>query len=135
MYTGRVRVAPSILRVERAEARNRGNADTSRLEQSDQSMSGTMIFEQIRDGERRPDQTELRGMIRLEQSRVKASGEKTWQIGAEREYHGEREEPFQKRKEEFSENIRAESEKISVEQSRASSVVNHDAYRGEDPTG
>ena len=66
-----------MLRVERAEARNRGNADTSRLEQSDQSMSGTMIFEQIRDGERRPEQTELRGMIRLEHSRVKSSGEKT----------------------------------------------------------
>ena len=72
------------------------------------------------------EQTDLRGMIRLEQSGVKASGGKTWQIGAEQENHGEREEPCQKRKEKCSEKIRAESEKISVDQSRESSVVHTD---------
>ena len=39
-------------------------------------MSGTIIFEQIRDGDSRPDQTDPRGMIRLDQSGVKESGEK-----------------------------------------------------------
>ena len=37
-------------------------------------MSGAIIVEHIRDGKSRYEQTELRGMIRLEQSRVKASG-------------------------------------------------------------
>ena len=60
--------------------------------------------------------------------------EKKRQIGAKREHHGEREEPCQKRKK-FSEKIRAESEKISVEQSGASSVVQKDAEQGEDPIG
>ena len=54
---------------------------------------------------------------------MKASGEKTLHIGAEREHPGEREETLQKRKEKCSENIREESEKSSVEQSGASSVV------------
>ena len=39
-------------------------------------MSGAIIVEQIRNGEIRLEQTELRGMIILEQSGVKASGEK-----------------------------------------------------------
>ena len=39
-------------------------------------MIGSIIVEHIRDGAIRPDQTYLRGMIRLEQSGVKASGEK-----------------------------------------------------------
>ena len=60
---------------------------------------------------------------------------KTWQIGAECEHHGEREEQFRKRKEKCSEKIRAESEKSSVDQSRSSSVVNNNAERGEYPTG
>ena len=54
---------------------------------------------------------------------MKSSGEKTWQIGAEREHHEEREEPCQKRKEKCSEKIRLESEKISVDQSRSKIVV------------
>ena len=52
-----------------------------------------MIVEHIRDGASRSVQTEMRGMIRLEQSRVKASGEKMLQIGAELEHHREREDP------------------------------------------
>ena len=39
-------------------------------------MSGSIRVEHIRDGYIRSEQTELRGMIRLEQSGVKASGEK-----------------------------------------------------------
>ena len=52
-----------------------------------------------------------------------------WHIGATREHHGEREEPCQKGREKRSENIRAESEKSSAEQSGASSVVQNDAER------
>ena len=59
----------------------------------------------------------------MELSGVKASGEKTWQIGAEQENNGEREELCQKIKENCSEKIRWESEKSSAEQSGASSVV------------
>ena len=81
------------------------------------------MVEQPRYGESISDQTELMGMIRLEQSGMKASGGKTWQIGADRENHGEREKTCQKRKEKCSELIRAESEKSSVDQIRASSVV------------
>ena len=55
------------------------------------------------------------------------------QIGAEKEHHGDREEPCQKRKENCSEKIRAESEKSSVEQSGASSVVQNNAEQGEYP--
>ena len=72
-------------------------------------------------------------MIRLEQSGVKASGEKMQQIGAEQENHGEREETCQNIKEKCSEKIRAESEKISLEQSGTSSVVHNNTDRGEDP--
>ena len=39
-------------------------------------MSREIRVYQIRDGARRSEQTELRGMVRLEQSGVKASGEK-----------------------------------------------------------
>ena len=39
-------------------------------------MSRAIIVEQIRDVESRSEQTELRGMIRLEQSVVKSSDEK-----------------------------------------------------------
>ena len=52
-------------------------------------MSGEIRVEHIRDGEIISDKTDMRGMIRLEQSGVKTSGEKTWQIGAEQEHHGE----------------------------------------------
>ena len=62
-------------------------------------MSGAIRVENIRDGASRSDQTELRGMIRLEQSGVTVSGEKTRQIGAEREHHTEREELCQNIKE------------------------------------
>ena len=74
-------------------------------------------------------------MIRLEQSRVKASGGKTRNIGAEREHHIEREEPCQYRKVKCNEKIRAESEKSSVEQSGASIVIQNDAEQGEYPIG
>ena len=59
-------------------------------------MSGAIRVEKIRDGESRLEQTDLRGMIRLEQSGVRASGGKTLQIGVEREHHREREEQCQK---------------------------------------
>ena len=39
-------------------------------------MSGAIRVEQIRDGESRLEQKELRGMIRLDQRGVKVSGEK-----------------------------------------------------------
>ena len=72
-------------------------------------------------------------MIIFEQSRVKANGGKTRQIGADQEHHRDRGEPCQKRKYKRSEKIRVESEKISVEQSGASSVVHNDAQQGEYP--
>ena len=87
---------------------------------------------QIRYRAIRSEQTELRGMIILEQSGVKASGEKTRQIGVEQEHHGEREDQCQNIGENSSENIRAESEKISAEQSGASNVVQIDVQQGED---
>ena len=93
-------------------------------------MSGLIRVEHMRDGEIRLEQTELRGMIRLEQSGVKASGEKTRMIGAEREHHGEREEPCQDRKEKCSENIRSKIKKSSVDQSGTSSVVQKNAEWG-----
>ena len=52
-------------------------------------MSGAIRVEHIRDGSSRSEQTELRGVIRLEQSGVKASGEKMRKIGAEQENNGE----------------------------------------------
>ena len=39
-------------------------------------MSGAIIVQQIRYGQNRSEQVEMRGMIRLNQSKVKASGEK-----------------------------------------------------------
>ena len=119
----------------RERQRKSEQADPSRSEQSDQSMSGAIIVEHIRDEESISEQTELRGMIRLEQSGVKASDEKTCQIVAEQEQHREREEPFQNRKEKCSEKIRSQSEKNIVEQIRASSVVQNDVEQGEDTTG
>ena len=72
-------------------------------------------------------------MIRLDQSGVEASGEKG---GISERYKNitEREKPFQKRKENCSEKIRAESKKISADQSGARSVVQNDAEQGEGPT-
>ena len=58
---------------------------------------------------------------------------KTRQIRVEREHHREREDPCQKRKEERSEKVIADSEKISADLSGASNVVYNDGYRGEDP--
>ena len=72
-------------------------------------MSGAIIVDQIRDVEIISEQTEQRGMIRLEQIVVTASGGKTWQIGEEQEHHTQREDLYQKRKENCSEKIRAES--------------------------
>ena len=60
-------------------------------------MSGVIRVENIIDGANRSEQIDLREITRLEQSGVKASGEKTRQIGAEQEHHGEREEPCQKK--------------------------------------
>ena len=60
-------------------------------------MSGSIRVEYIIDGSGRSEQTELIGMIRLEQSGVKAIGGETQQIGAEQEHHVEREEPCQKK--------------------------------------
>ena len=89
-------------------------SDPSRSEQADQSMSKAIRVEHIRYLASRLEQIELRGVIRLEKSRVKASGEKKCQIGAEQEHHGDREEPCKKRREKRCENIRAESEKSSA---------------------
>ena len=58
---------------------------------------------------------------------------KTRQIRAEREHYGEREEPFQKRKEKRSEKIREDSEKRIANQRGAISVVHNNEERGEDP--
>ena len=57
----------------------------------------------------------MRGMIRLYQSRLKASEETTRHIGAEQEHCGEIEDTYQERRENYSKNIRVESEKISTE--------------------
>ena len=123
-------------KVQKNERQSRSErADPSRSEQAYQSMRRSIRGEKIRDGESRSEQTELSGIIRLEQSGVKASGEKTWQIGAEQEIHGEREEPCQNKQENCSENIRADSEKSSVEQIVSRNVVQNDADQGEDPTG
>ena len=51
-------------------------AYSSRSEQADQSMSGAIRVEHIRDGASRSEKTELRGIIRLEQSGFKTSGPK-----------------------------------------------------------
>ena len=58
-----------------------------------------------------------------------------WHIRAEREHHGEREEQFKKIKENFIEKIREESEKSSLDQNGASSVVQNYKDRGEDLIG
>ena len=68
-------------------------SDQNKPDQAYQSMSRAIRVEHIRYGSIRSEKTDLRGMIRLEQSGVKASGEKTRQIGAEQEHHTEREEP------------------------------------------
>ena len=109
--------------------------DQIRSEQADQRMRGAIIVENIRDEASRSEQTDPRRVIRLEQNAVKATGLKTRQIREERKHQREREELWQKRKDQCSEKIRAESEKISVEQSRASSVVQKNAERGEYRTG
>ena len=57
------------------------------------------------------------------------------QIGVEQEYHGDREESCQYRKEECNENIRADSEKSSVKQSGEISVVQKNAEQVEDTIG
>ena len=53
-------------------------------------MRREIIVENIIDGASRSYQKELGEMIRLDQSRVKKSGENNRQIGAEREHNGER---------------------------------------------
>ena len=55
------------------------------------------------------------------------------QIGPEREHHREREEPCQKIKEKYSERIRVEIEKSSVEQSVISSAIQNNTEQGEYP--
>ena len=108
-------------------------ADQIIPEQADQRMSRVIRVEQIRDGSSRLEPIQPRVMIRLEQSRVKASRGKTRQIGVEREHNGEKEELFQKRIKKRSDKIRSESEKSSAEQSGANSVVQNDAERVEYP--
>ena len=56
-------------------------------------MIESIRVEHIRYGANRSEQTELMGMIRLEQSEVKEIREKMRQIGVEQEHHGEIEEP------------------------------------------
>ena len=69
-------------------------------------MSRAIRVENIRYVATRSDQTDMRGIIRLDQSRVKASEEKTRQIRVEQEHHGERGDPCQKRKEKCSDKVR-----------------------------
>ena len=72
----------------------------------------------IRVGSNRSDQTDLRGMIRLEHSVMKTSGERRGRSERSKNItEREREEPCQKRRENRSEKIRAESEKSSADQS------------------
>ena len=52
------------------------HADPSKLDQAYQIMRGAIIVDHIRYGASRLEHTKLRRMIRLEKSRVKASGEK-----------------------------------------------------------
>ena len=86
-------------KVQRNERQSRSErSDSSRSEQADLITSGAIRVENIRDGAIRSKQTELRGIIILEQIGVKASGEKIRQIRAEKEHHGDIEEPFQNRK-------------------------------------
>ena len=96
-------------------------------------MSGAIRVEQIRDGYNISDQTELRGMIRLEQSRVKASSEKRGRP-EQSENITERDRSRAKREKKCSDKIREESEKNSVEQTISNSVVQKNAEQGEDPT-
>ena len=110
-------------------------AGTSRSERVYQIMRGAIRVEQIRYGASISQHIELRGMIRLEKSGVKTSEEKTHQIGAEQEHHGEREQSFQKIIENGSEKIRAEGEKNSVQHSRSSSVVQKNTEQEEDMIG
>ena len=63
------------------------------LEQLDQSMSVAIRVEHMRDVASILEKTYIIGMIRLELIGVKASEQKTRQIGAERKYHRDREEP------------------------------------------
>ena len=74
-------------------------------------------------------------MIILDKGGVKAISEKLWQIRSEREHHTEREELCKKRKEKCGYKIRVNSDKSSVEQSIASSVVQINAEQREDLTG
>ena len=69
--------------------------------------------------------------IRVKQSEGKWKN--TLQIGAEQEHHVEKEYTFKKRRKKRSEKIKVESEKSSVEQSGASSVVQNNTELGEDP--
>ena len=62
-------------------------------------------------------------MIRLENSRVKASGEKRVRSERSENITDREKSRAKKRKENLSENIRVDSEKSSVEQIGASSVV------------
>ena len=106
-------------------------ADPSRSEQADKSIIGEIRVEQIRYGSSRSGQIDLRGMIRLENSRVKASGEKRVRSERSENITDREKSRAKKRKEKRSENIRVDSEKSSVEQIGASSVVQNYTQRGE----
>ena len=65
-------------KVQRNKIQSRSEQDNPIISQQvDKSMSGAIRVEHIRDGKSRSEQTELMGIIRLEQSGVKASGEKS----------------------------------------------------------
>ena len=51
-------------------------SDPIRSEQADKNMRGEIRVEPIIDGASISEQTELRGMLRIEQSRLRESGEK-----------------------------------------------------------
>ena len=104
-------------KVQRNERQSRyEQSNSSRLEQAYWIMIRAIRVEKSIYVASRLEQKELRGVIRLEQIIVKASGEKTLHIEAEQEHHGQREETWQKRRRKRSEKIRAESDKSSAEQ-------------------
>ena len=66
------------------------------MEKADQSISGEIRYEHIICGEIRSEQIELRGMIILEYTRVKVSGEK-WVRSERSDYIMDREKSHAKR--------------------------------------
>ena len=88
-------------------------------------MSVEIRVEKIINVASRSEQTELKGIVRLDHSRVKASGEKRGR--------SERSKDITEREGKRSAKIRSESEKSSLYQSGASSVLHNNAERGKYP--